>query len=142
MRRDLEESALARVEHLRHAVHRLRKELAVADNAKAPGPLSDQHVAAWKERDGPRLHQCVHDRDDAVVVMGGPENRVAEDLRSRPTEAHAAANKLKNVRTISISSQKDSRRTSRLPLWVAVLQASNRPRRVRAESECLKTDPP
>jgi hypothetical protein len=70
MRHDLEESGLRRVEHLRHALHRLRKQLALSHHAEPSWPLGDQHIAIREKGDRPGLNETVRDRDDAVVVQG------------------------------------------------------------------------
>ena len=48
MRHDFQESALRRVEYLRHAVHGLGKQLALAHHAEASWPLCNQHIAVWR----------------------------------------------------------------------------------------------
>ena len=51
MRHDFEQSALRGVKHLRNAVHRLRHQLPLTQDAETSGPFGDQGVTAGKERD-------------------------------------------------------------------------------------------
>ena len=102
MRHHLEKTTLARVEHLRHAVDGLRKELALPDDAQASGPLRDQHVAPGQKGDGPRLHQRLDDGDDAVVVMRGSEQRVAgygDPGQHDSTDSHQARKRPEHARS-------------------------------------------
>src|SRR5688572_12916752 len=77
MRHHLEQSALGGGERLRHAVDRLRQQLAVAQDAEASGSFSDERVTPWQKRDRPRLHKAISNSDDAVIVQGRSEGGVA-----------------------------------------------------------------
>ena len=95
MDRDLEQSALARRHHGRHALDGSRQELAVADDAQAARAFGDQRVAAGQEGDRPRLHEALGERDDAIVVKRGAQRRLAGNLDSK--EEHAGNHKTQDV---------------------------------------------
>ena len=57
--------------YLGQAVDRLRIELALIDNAQAPGPLGDQHAAIGHKRDRPGMLEAFDDLDDAEAVLLG-----------------------------------------------------------------------
>ena len=68
VRRHFEQAALPLVHHRRHALDRVRQQLAIADNAQPPRAFGDQRVAARQERDRPGLDEPLHVRHDSIVV--------------------------------------------------------------------------
>src|SRR5688572_13608093 len=65
------------MEHRRHALDRLRKELPLTNDSEPARSLRDQHIAAGKKRDGPRLHERVDHGDHAIVVKRRPHEGIA-----------------------------------------------------------------